>query len=68
MLKSREITWYPRNAKLARPSLSLCLCIFYPVFKQIIFLSHKAYTHKLFDKIAISPLHSVKDVTYGYTP
>ena len=25
-------------------------------------------THKLSDKIAISPLHSVKDVTYGYTP
>ena len=34
---------YPRNAKIARPSLSLCLCIFYPVFKQIILLSHKAY-------------------------
>ena len=40
---SREITGYPRNAEIARPSLSLCLCIFYPVFKQIIFLSHKAY-------------------------
>ena len=70
MLKSREITWYPRNAKIARPSLSLCLSIFYPVFKQIIFLSHKTIvltidTHKLSDKIAISPLHSVKDVTYG---
>ena len=36
-LNLREITWYPRNAKIARPSLSLCLCIFYPVFKQIIF-------------------------------
>ena len=24
-------------------------------------------THKLSDKIAISPLHSVKDVTYGYS-
>ena len=23
-------------------------------------------THKLSDKIATSPLHSVKDVTYGY--
>ena len=41
--QKREITGYPRNAKIARPSLSLCLCTFFPVFKQIIFLSHKAY-------------------------
>ena len=74
MLKSREITLYPRNAKIARPSLSLCLCIFYPVFRKIIFLVTRPTivltidTHKLSDKIAISPLHSVKDVTYGYTP
>ena len=41
MLKSRELTWYPRNAKTARPSFSLCLCTFHWIVKQITFKSHK---------------------------
>ena len=57
--------------KTARPSFSLCLCTYNWGFKSIVTKPTIVLTidmHYLSDNIVLSPLHSVKDVTYGYTP
>ena len=71
MLNQREITWYPRNAKNCSTIFLVVFMYFKLCFKQITFESHKTfsvltiYMHYLSDNIVLSPLYSLKDVSYN---